>query len=183
MIPGSLARRYARALLDLAKSPMQRDKFATDLAAFAELGRQRDEAGTSVLTVLTAERFPLAQRRDLLHALARRVAADPIVLKFLELVLEKGRINGLPDISRAYGRLADEAAGRLQAELTSATPLSPDAVSRIRTTLEQVTGKQVVTTTLVDPEIIGGIIAKVGSYVIDGSVRASLAQLRTSLKS
>lgn len=183
MIPGSLARRYARALLGLATSPTQRDKFAKDMTRLDELARQRDESGTPLLAVLSAERFSTSDRKKLLGTLARRVGADPTVVKFLELVLERGRMDGLLDITRAYQRMADEAAGRVQARITSAQPLPPDALANIKGALQRATGKQVVVSTSVDPELIGGVVAKIGSYVVDGSVRSTLKQLRASLRS
>jgi F-type H+-transporting ATPase subunit delta len=183
VIPGSLARRYARALIGLASSPSQRDKYARDMTALADLVRQRDEAGRPMLAVLGADRFAMADRKKLLGVLIKRVGADPMVSRFLDHVLDRGRIGGLVEIARAYQRMADEAAGRVQAEITSAQPLVPDELNQIKTALEQATGKQVVATTNVDPELIGGVVAKVGSYVIDGSVRSTLEQLRATLRS
>jgi F-type H+-transporting ATPase subunit delta len=183
MIPGALARRYARALFDLATTPIQRDKFAKDMNAVSEFVRQRDEVGTPVLSVLAADRFALADRRRLLSTITSRVGADAIVLKFLVLVLEKGRIIGVPDIARAYQRLADDAMGRVQAHITSAVPLPEGGLARIKNALGKATGKIIVATQSVDPELIGGIVVKVGSYVIDGSVRNTLAQLKSSLRS
>lgn len=182
MIPGALARRYARALIELAKTPTQRDKFGKDLLGLAELFEQRDQENATVLSVLAADRFPLAQRQKLAATLARRVAADPTVVKFTNVVLENGRIDGLPQIARAYQRMADDVAGRVQAHITSAAPLGVDAVAKIKNALQQATGKQVVTTQSVDPELIGGVAVKVGSFVLDGSVRATLAQLRKELR-
>jgi F-type H+-transporting ATPase subunit delta len=185
MIPGSLARRYASALLGLSTSPMQRDKFARDLSAIAELARARDEAGKPVLAILSAERFSSRDRKKLIGSLASRTGTDvdPMVIRFLEHIIDKGRMEGLLEINRAYERMADEAAGRIQAHITSASPLTPDAVGRIKAALEQATGKTVVASISVDPELIGGIVARVGSYLIDGSVRSSLQQLRASLRS
>jgi F-type H+-transporting ATPase subunit delta len=183
VIPGSLARRYARALIGLATSPSARDKYGRDLTAIADIARQRDEVGRPMLAVLSADRFKMADRKKLIGALARRVGADPMVVKFLDHVLERGRINGLLEIARAYQRMADDVAGRVQAQITSAQPLSPDELLEIKTALERATGKQVVATTHVDPELIGGVVAKVGSYVIDGSVRSTLEQLRATLRS
>lgn len=182
MIPGSLARRYARALIGLAQSPVQRDKLATDLEAFADVAKNKDEAGRPVLATLAAERFSLADRGKLLDALLARVGADPLTGKFLHLVLTRGRIDGAPDIARAYRRMADDAAGRVNAQITSAAPLSPDALAKIKAALQQATGKQVVATTTVDPTLIGGVVAQVGSYLIDGSVRTALAQMRQALR-
>lgn len=182
MIPGALARRYARALLGLATSEMQRDRFARDLAAVADLAQQKDEGGRTPLQVLATGRFPSDQRKRLLLTLARRVMVDPMVVRYLDVVFDRDRIDGLPQIAQAYQRLADEAANRVQATITSATPLSPDAVQKIKVALERATSKTVIPTTAVDPELIGGVVAKVGSLVIDGSVRSTLAQLRTSMR-
>ncbi|MEM6994717.1 MAG: ATP synthase F1 subunit delta [Myxococcota bacterium] len=182
MIPGSLARRYARALLGLANSAPQRDKFAKDMDAIADLAGQKDVQGTPLITILGTERFPLAQRSKVLDSLARRVGADPMVVKFLQYVLKRGRIDGTIAIARSFRTMVDDVAGRMNAEITSAAPLAPDAVAKIKAALSQATGKQIVATTAVDPDLIGGVVTKVGSFVIDGSVRASLSQLRTSLR-
>lgn len=182
MIPGSLARRYARALMGLATTPVQRDKFAKDLDGIADLLRQKDVQGTTLLVVLDTDRFPLSQRGKLLDSLARRVGADPMVVKFLQYVLKRSRINGTLEIARAFRAMVDLAAGRLNAEITSATPLAADALSKIKSALQNATGKQIIATTAVDPELIGGVVAKVGSFVIDGSVRTTLSQLRATLR-
>lgn len=182
MIPGSLARRYARALIGLASSAPQRDKLAKDLDAFAQLSKSQDSYGLEVLTVLASERYPAGERKKLIDSFLRRLGADPLLGKFLHYVLERGRMEGVPEIARAYRRMADEAAGRVNAEITSAAPLAPDALTKITRALEQATGKTVITTTAVDPELIGGVIAKVGSTVLDGSVRSALAQLKSEIR-
>lgn len=183
MIPGSLARRYARALIGLAGSGPQRDKIARDLDAFAQLCRSPDSNGIVVMSVLASDRHPIDSRKKVIDSFLRRLSADAILGKFLHYVLERGRFEGVPEMARAYRRMADQAAGRVNAEITSAAPLAPDALAQIKQALEQATGKQVIATTQVDPELIGGVVAKVGSYVVDGSVRSALAQLKTSLRS
>lgn len=183
MIPGSLARRYARALLGLAETGPKRDKIAKDLDAFAEVCKSVDSYGVPVMTVLASERYPSEDRKKLIDGFLRRLKADPLLGKFLRYVLDRGRFNGVPDIARAYRRMADDAAGRINAEIVSASALTPDALNKIKKALEAATGKQVIATTSVDPELIGGVVAKVGSYVVDGSVRSALSQLKTSLRS
>jgi len=183
MIPGSLARRYARALLGLADNGPQRDKIARDLDTFADLCKRQDSYGVPLLTVISSERYSMDERKRVVDGFMRRLGADPILGKFLHYVLERGRAQGVPEIARSYRRMADEAAGRVNAEITSASPLPADALAKITRALEQATGKQVIATTAVDPELIGGVVAKVGSYVVDGSVRSTLAQLKTSLRS
>jgi F-type H+-transporting ATPase subunit delta len=182
VISGTLARRYAKALLELAPSPAARDKYADDLAAFADVTRLRDGAGLQVLTALTLDRFPVAQRRALLDALAGRLGTDPQVRKFLVLVLQRGRLDGIVQIARAYRTLADQAAGRLRGVVTSAQPLPPDRVAALTSALAAATGKQIALTTAVDPALIGGVTTQVGSYLIDGSVRTALARMRSALR-
>jgi len=190
MIPGSLARRYARALLGLAQGAAQRDKLAKDLDAFAALCRTPDADGKLVLSVLASDRFPIAERKRLIDSFLRRLSggvaggagADPLLGKFLHYVLERGRMEGVVEIARAYRRMADDAAGRIDAHITSAAPLSPEALAKLKQALERATGKQIIATTAVDPGLIGGVIAKVGSTVVDGSVRSALAQIKSSLR-
>lgn len=182
MIPGSLARRYARALIGLAETPAARDKFAKDLNALAEIAKSTDDAGQSVLTILSSRRYSAADRKKLVTALARRVMADPMVVKFLAHAIDKDRIVGLPEIARAYTRMADDAAGRVQAEVTSAAPLDPMATARLQQALAKATGKTIVLTTKVDPELLGGVVTKLGSYVLDGSLRTALARMRDGLR-
>ncbi len=181
MISGALARRYARALIGLATSPTQRDKFQRDMDAFAELVKQRDPQGTQLLGILVADRFPLSQRKKLLGSLLRKLSADPMVGKFLTYVLERDRLVGVVQIARATRRLADEAAGRVRATITSAKPLPPDKLSSLEQVLQNATGQQILAETAVDPELIGGVVTQVGSYVIDGSVRTTLSQIRATL--
>jgi F-type H+-transporting ATPase subunit delta len=182
VIPGSLARRYARALLGLAENATQRDKFAKDLNALAAIAKSQDSSGMPVLTVLQSRRYGVEDRKKLLNAFGRRVMADPMVLKFLAHAIDKDRIAGLPEIARAFTKLADEAAGRMQAEVTSATPLGPEAVARLQQALAKATGKTIVMTTKVDPELLGGVVTKLGSYVLDGSLRTALSRMRQELR-
>ena len=187
MISGSLAKRYARALIELAATPAQRDKYLQNLADFSAACKTHDSSDPSgerdLIKVLAAGHHTLANRRAILHTVLRRVGADPNVVKFLELVLERGRITGIDQIYLHFRDLADEAAGRVRAVVKSATALDAGAIGRIKSALEQATGKQVLLTTEVDPELIGGLIAHVGSTTLDRSVRSSLDKLRANLRS
>ncbi len=181
MIPGSLARRYAKALLALADSPLARDRFDKDLEGFVEAVRARDPSGATILSVLCAKRFPLSERTALLRAVAGRLGLDRTLADFLAYVLERDRMVGIAQIARAFRRLADEDAGRLRAVYRTARPLPPADAAAVTKALQKATGKQVVARTEVDPELLGGLAVQVGSYLIDGSVRAQLARLRNEL--
>jgi F-type H+-transporting ATPase subunit delta len=187
MISGSLAKRYARALLQLATTPAIRDRYLQNLADFTAACKVHDPSDPSgehdLVKVLAAGHHPLSSRRAILDMVLGRIGADSNVRKFLELVLERGRISGIEQIYLHYRDLADAAAGRIRATVKSATALDPGAQTRIKSALETATGKQVLLETEVDPQLIGGLVAHVGSFTLDRSVRTSLDKLRASLRS
>lgn len=182
MIPGSLAKRYARALIELAPSPMQRDRFLKDLEGLAGAMSAPLESG-NLGKLLDAGHISLKKRKGIAQAICKRVGVDATVQRFVDLLVERGRAGGMVLIARHYRDLADEAAGRVRATVRSAKPLAPDAVSRLTASLNKATGKQVLLETKVEPELIGGLVTTIGSYTLDRSVRASLARLRTNLQS
>lgn len=186
MISGSLAKRYARALLQLASTPQTRDKYLKVLEDFTAACRTHDPNDPSgerdLIKVLAAGHHTLANRRAILNTVASRIGADTNVKKFLELVLERGRISGIEQIYLHYRDLADEAAGRVRATIKTATAIDPATSGRLQKVLEQATGKQVMLDTEVDAELIGGLVAHVGSYTLDRSVRTSLDKLRSNLR-
>lgn len=187
MIAGSLAKRYARALLELAPTAAQRDRFLDNLDSLVAACKTRDPSDPTgekdLIKVLGAGHHQLVKRRAILRVVLERIGADPTVRKFVELVLDRGRIGGIEQIFLHYRDLADEAAGRVRAEVVSASAMDPATQNRIKGALAKATGKQVLLATRVDPELIGGVVAHVGSYTLDRSVRTSLANLRGQLRS
>ncbi len=182
MIPGILARRYARALIELADSPRKRDLFGENLAAVVTATKVDDGRGSSLATILETERYPASQRLAVLDAVCKRLRIDPMVVKFLEYVFERGRIGGIAQMSRFYDQMVDELANRVHAEVRSARPLNQSALGRIKQSLEQATHKTVLLDSTVDPSLIGGLVTKIGSTVIDGSVKKSLQNMRAALR-
>jgi len=184
MIPATLARRYARALLQLADTPMQREIFGRDLAAFVRsASAPADESGATLLFVLNFGIHKQSQRRALLDQVLQRMNLDATVIKFLQLVFERGRVDGVPQIADAYADLADALAGRMKATITSARPLAADSVAKLKAALERSTGKSILVDQKVDPSLLGGVVTQVGTYVFDGSVRSQLERMRTALRS
>ncbi len=183
MIPATLARRYARALLQLADTPMQREVFGRDLASFVRNASSPSAGDASLLHVLDFTIHPQAERRAVLDAVLKRMNLDATVAKFLQLVFERGRIGGVPQMSTAFAELADTLAGRQKAVVTSAQPLPADALAKLKASLEQVTGKTILVDTKIDPSLLGGVVAQVGTYVFDGSVKSTLERMRTALRS
>jgi F-type H+-transporting ATPase subunit delta len=174
---GSVARRYARALFGIG----------VDAGNYEALGREIDElaglltASAELRNALENPVFKPDEKRAVLEQILPRVTPTAEVRRFILLLLDRRRLVLLPAIARAYRDLADAHAGRVRAVVTSAEPLSPATLDGVRRALAQRTGKQVIVETDVDPGLIGGIVARVGDLVLDGSVRTQLADLRSKL--
>jgi F-type H+-transporting ATPase subunit delta len=174
MIAGSLARRYARAILDIgiAKGVYEQlGKDIDDLAGVYSGSRDLGEA-------LTNPVFPMVRRRAVAEAVIERLKVSPITRNFVLLLLDRERIPYLPAIARELRTMVDERAGRVRAVVTSARPLSADQLASIQAALEKASGKKVLIEKREDPEILGGVIAKVGDVAYDGSIRTQLETMR-----
>lgn len=185
MIPATLARRYARALLQLAETPMQREIFGRDIAAFVRTANTPIGEGdtATLLFVLNFGIHKQQERRALLDQVLARMNLDATVGKFIQLVFERGRVDGLPQMADAYAELADNLAGRMKATITSARPLTADSVAKLKAALEKSTGKTITVDQKLDPSLLGGVVTQVGTYVFDGSVKSQLERMRTALRS
>jgi len=181
MIPGSLAKRYARALMLMAETPMQRETFGRGLNSFNDALSVCAADGTPLGVILESHRYLLSERRGIVESVCRRLGVDSNVMDFLLYVLRRDRIAGVGQMTRFYNDMADELAGRIHATIHSARRLTPDATHKLKAALEQTTGKTVVLESVVDPELIGGVVAHVGSLVLDGSVRNQLDSIRSTL--
>lgn len=175
MLEGSIARRYARALLEIAREGGLTDRMGDDLARFARLVEGQ------LATVMGNPVFTQQERTGVLEAVLPGQALHPTVANFLRLLMEKGRFGVLPDIVREYRDLADQEAGRVRAVVTSATELSAATRDQVAQALTQATGKKVVIETRVDPTLLGGLVARVGSRVYDASLRTRLDRLQLAL--
>jgi F-type H+-transporting ATPase subunit delta len=174
MIAGSLARRYARALFDVGADKGTFERLGDEIDALAK----SYEASRDLVEALTNPIFPRSQRQAVLEAVLEKAAVSPTVRHFVLLLLEAERIPYLPAIARELRTLVDQKAGRVHAEVTSATELEPGHVQKIQSALERLSGKSVVLETHQDPELLGGVVAKMGDIVYDGSVRTQLELMR-----
>jgi F-type H+-transporting ATPase subunit delta len=176
-LSGSVARRYARALFGIGVDAGNFDALGQQLGDLAELWSSSAELRQALENPV----FHQDEKRKVLEQLLPRVAPTPEVQRFVLLLLDRRRISILPAIARAYRALADEHTGRVRARVTSAEPLTPAALDRVRRSLEQRTGKKVIVEAEVDPDLIGGVVANVGDLVLDGSIRTQLSDLRAKL--
>jgi F-type H+-transporting ATPase subunit delta len=107
---------------------------------------------------------------------------EPVLANTLRLLVDRHRLGFLPDISRLFRDMADAQAGRVRGHVTSAAPLSPEALEGVRTALQQLTQRNVILETRVDPALLGGVSAQVGSLLYDGSLKTQLELMRRELK-
>jgi F-type H+-transporting ATPase subunit delta len=177
MVNVSIARRYARALLDVAAEAGNLDALSEQLSAFV-----RAMQGSPDLSgILLNPAFSRAQRTSVVEAVLESGKFALPLANLIRLLVDRNRLVYLPDISRLFNDMADQRAGRVKGKVTSAVPLSKEAVERLSRSLEVITQRKVQLEQRVDPSLLGGVSAQVGSVVYDGSLRSQLEELRRTL--
>lgn len=171
------AARYARALFDVARVESNPVKVHQDLAAV--LAAVNDHA--ELAAVLSSRRVPEDARRGIVAAVAATLGAEPPVVKLLGLLAERRRLDLLPDVVAVYGERLLDHQNVVQAEVRAAAPLAPEALKGLEASLARATGKQVTMRVTIDAGLLGGVVARVGSTVYDGSIRTQLKKMRDQL--
>jgi len=174
----AVARRYAKALLLIGKEDGQAELYREQLGEFSSLISQNKELGQAFTNPL----YDTTGRKGVLLSVIELLGLSGVVKAFLLLLFDKGRIGFLDVINDFYQKLVDEHKGIALASLVSAAELSSEAIEKIRESLSKVTGKEVKLEVKQDPELIGGVVTRIGDLVLDGSVRTQLLNMRESLK-
>lgn len=177
MTQGSIARRYARALLELAKEAGKVEELGEQLRGFASVLADNPQLFNTLLNPA----YPPGQRKAVLVRVIEKMNLDTLMRNFILLVNDRRRIEHVPNIAISYWELADDLAGRIRAVVTTATALKADQERVIRDTLSARIGKTVILTHEKDPGIIGGVIAQVGNLMFDYSLRSQLRRVRKEL--
>lgn len=168
------AKRYAQAAFDIARERDELDRWVEDLQAIADVAAQ-----PGVVEVLASSRVPFEVKERLLSS--GLAGVSPLALNLARLLVQKGRIAMAGQVRDEYQRLLDEHRGIAQALVLTAVPLSGDEERTVAQRLQELTGKEIVLERQVDPEILGGLVARVGDRLIDGSTRTRLLELRRRL--
>ena len=166
---------YARALFDAAKEagvvePVRRE-LGDFVAALATSASLRD--------VLADPQVDSAAKRRVLAEITRE--GQPLVANMLQLLLERGRFAIVGELHKAYDGLAAVEARLVEVEVTSAMELTPETRKKIAARVAEATGREVELAERVDPDIVGGLVLRVGDVIVDGSVQARIRQLRRRL--
>jgi len=177
-IRASLAGRYASALFDLAREQRQIESIGKSLEALSQAlvdSKDFNELVTS----------PLVSREEAgkaFDALAPQLGLDPLTANFLGVLARNGRKSQLQSVIRAFRRLAAEHRGETTADVVTARPLNDDQLAALKQQLRTRAGRDVTIDATVDPNILGGIVVKLGSQQIDASIRTKLNRLASAMK-
>ena len=177
-IQASLAGRYATALFELARDERQLDAVSASLANLKASIEQSDELRRLIAS-------PMIGRDEARKAVAAAVPAmglDPLTGNFLGVLAQNRRLGQVDAVIRAFRQLLARHRNEATADVISAHPLSDDQVDALKAKLKQQTGRNVSIDLKVDPAILGGLIVKVGSRQVDGSIRTKLNTLATAMK-
>ena len=172
------ALRYARALLDVAVNegaPL--DAIADELAAFVDLFKQHP----LLEKVMLHPAVPVQRKRAVTVVLAERAQLSPILAKLLLLLAERDRLVLLPDLLAAYRERVLDYQQIVRAEVTTASPIGADRAQAIERGLAKVTGRTVRLGVRTDPSLIGGVVARIGDTIYDGSVTTQLERMKKRL--
>lgn len=176
-IPTEVARRYAKALFELATEAGSLDTIVTEVARLADAFTSNAELGRALDNPLVA----LEAKRGILRELADAARVSPTVKQTLLLLGDRRRTSALPAVARALAELADRRKGVVRAEVTSAVNLPDAYYERLKLQLERVTGKKITIDRRIDPTILGGVIARIGDRIFDGSLQSRLSEVRQHL--
>lgn len=171
------ANRYAKALFDVALA---------EKADLAQIDRDLDAVVAMMqaspdLAAASNRGLTDAVRKQLIEAVAKAMTLTTPVTKLLVLLAQDRKLNYLPELAAAYRERLLAHQNVVRADVTSAAPLSADKTAALAESLSKVTGKKVELSTSVDPELLGGVVARIGSTVYDGSVKTQLQRMRQEL--
>jgi F-type H+-transporting ATPase subunit delta len=177
MASGSLARRYAKAVLEIGEANKITDRMGADLRSLAKAMKDSAE----LQSALTNPAIRRADRRRVIDALLSAIGAQPLTKNLVYLLLDSERLSSVPAISREVDAMIEAKSGRVTAEIISARPLEMAQLTEITVALEKLSGKKVTVTKREDETLLGGVVAKLGDRVYDGSLRTQLRNLRDEL--
>lgn len=174
---GGIAKRYAKALFEIAKGHGIVNEVEQDISAlWAQLQSEKD-----LLKLLSHPMIPISEKVKLLHRYFEGSIGE-LAMRFTELLLRRGRISQLGHIISVFKELADEWRGVLYVEVKSAIELTEDEIERIRGWASRMWNKRIIIRTQVDEDIIGGLVIKVGDKLLDLSIKGALDDIASRLR-
>ncbi len=176
----AVANRYAHALVDIVMasgSPLQPQDALAQLSAVEGLLQESPE----LRTALETPAIQTSRKRAVMGDLLARIGSSPLIRNFIYVVIDHRRIGIISDVREAFEQQLDERLGFARGEVSSAAPLTAPLSASLEAELSKLTGKRMRMRFEVDPALLGGVVARIGSTVYDGSVRGELRQLGRKL--
>lgn len=173
MIEGRLSRRYSKALFQLAREAGEEEQIGSEIDQFFALYNESD-----LQKVLNNPAFALGARRTILNQVVEGQQLSPLTVKFFSLLLERDRLAHLAGIVSSYRGLLNQAKGRVEAKVVSATGLDTVLAEQLRQQLRGISGKDVVMQEETDEELLGGLLIELEGKVYDGSIRTQLERMK-----
>ena len=173
----AVARRYAFALADVVAESGEAREVQQELQAWEQMLQSHD----NLRVAFANPTIPLEQKRAVLNRLIELSRPRPTTTNFLKVLLQNQRLTELGEINRKFEQVLDERAGLVAATVTTARPIPKDVHDRLEGTLRSLTGKKVRIDFETDPELLGGVVTRIGSTVYDGSVRNQLQLMKEKM--
>jgi len=177
MISLAIAKKYAKALLEVGLKDGNYEGLGQDLNKMADLLKESKE----LRLTLWSPAFSKPTRKAIGRKIGDRLGLAATTIKFIDFLIHRKRIDHFFMITKAYRDLCDEAAERTRVTLITPRELPSALVQEIKSLIESLTGKEVILSLEKDPFLIGGVLMKVGDVVYDGSLKAQIAKLRDNL--
>lgn len=178
MHDSTLAKRYALALAELADEGNNLDKVGADLANFLEVVN----VTPGLKSMLSSPTVPRAEQQSVVTAFIKSSGCEGVTGKFLRVLVEKRRMAVLKSIVAAYDKNVEERSGRITVHVASAKPLIQKHEERLVSSLSEMTGKKVQLDVSTDSALLGGVVLRVGSVMMDYSVRGQLNRLKSQMR-
>ena len=177
MIRLTIARKHAKALLEVGLQEGNYETLGQDLNKIADLLKESKE----LRIALWNPAFLKPTRKAIARKVGERLGLAATTVKFIELLIHRKRIDHFSMITKTYRDLGDEVAGRTRVTLATPLELPPGLAQEVKSLIEAMTGKEVILSIEKDPSLIGGVLMKNGNVVYDGSLKAQIAKLKRDL--
>lgn len=177
MIKNRIAKRYARALFQLAGESGKVEAYAGELKKVLDVFN----ADKAVKSGLVNPAVSHGVKAEILAALVDAAKVDKVIANFLSVVLDARKIAVLPEIFAAYAEMADEATGKIRGVASAPVALDAQALNGLSSALTKALGKEVILEAKEDKTLLGGVVARVGNLVFDASVKTQLQRMRETL--
>ncbi len=173
----NISKRYARAFFEIAEEEKKLEQYYNELHQFSSVIAQNKDLGGFLANPI----FEQESKKKVLEQIIGKLSLSPMTINFLKLLIDKKRIDVLPDIETCYRHLMDETLQTVRVTVKTAFELTPDMQSYIASSLKKMTGKSVDVTVENDKNLLGGIVIGVGDTLYDGSIKNQLNNMRNLL--